>query len=691
MQSFRRKTHFFLAFSFVILLNSAGVAQQNKHALIIAIGSYEPGQTKWPKLASLNDVPLLQTALQRQGFKDENIAIVKDTDATGIINAFNRLKESVKTGDIAIMHYSGHGVQLQDDNSDEPDKLDEALVPLGAKYDLKDLTGSNYLRDDVLGDWLLQIRQKLGPEGQLLLILDSCHSGSGARGITNVTVRGGLPPLINDNFKPQPSNEFSQSLNDSPATARGKESNAKEGLSKFVLFAGASSNENNYETFANGKSVGSLSLAVSKVLTQLQPTDTYRKVFARIRAEMAISAPRQNPVIEGDMDLQVFGGQIIKQASYVDIRQIKGANLLELNGGLVNGINKGDVFVLFPAGKEINADTSNTFEGEVKECTYFSALLSMKKRLPDGLKAAQYSAFRTKQSYSETKIRIAVQLFSNAKLVEKQLVDSLSKWPFLEIVTPMQHPDLLIKDTGNAYEIIAIVADVNLPYLNMSPVNLKTKEGFSQLKKALISSAQVKFIKTIRLKPPSDAEFNFDLVRAELGNDNHVTKIYDTAQDTLARRFSEKDVVVIKITNRSRQKLYYNVIAIQPDDKIVPVAPGTKNQTDQSYDPNDVNSYQIEAGQTLFLDYRPIKGFYPPCGTEVMKVFATPVPINLYPVIETQGEVGVRGNGEENPLEMLMAKYYSRGPAPTSPINSGITVDYVYTIVGSKENPCVHK
>jgi len=52
-----------------------------KRALIIAIGDY-PDSLGWGKISSTNDVPLIKRALEGQDFREQNITIITDRQAT---------------------------------------------------------------------------------------------------------------------------------------------------------------------------------------------------------------------------------------------------------------------------------------------------------------------------------------------------------------------------------------------------------------------------------------------------------------------------------------------------------------------------------------------------------------------------------------------------------------------------------
>jgi hypothetical protein len=172
-----------------------------KHALIIAIGNY-PELSGWKSISSLNDVELIQSALGKQGFTDFTILRDSQASKSNILNAFNALKEKLRKGDILVVHFASHGQQILDDDGDEIDGFDEAIVAFGApmRYD-KAYEGENHLRDEELGEQLDEIRVRLGKEGDVMVLIDACHSGTGTRG--EGVVRGGAPPFAPDQRLPR--------------------------------------------------------------------------------------------------------------------------------------------------------------------------------------------------------------------------------------------------------------------------------------------------------------------------------------------------------------------------------------------------------------------------------------------------------------------------------------------------------
>merc|ERR1719160_2262388 len=86
-------------------------------------------------------------------------------------NILRELQELVRgsvAGDELFFHYSGHGTQVADANSDEADGKDEALVPC-------DFQHGGLLKDDTLRSVVVD---QVPARVKLLAVLDCCHSGS---------------------------------------------------------------------------------------------------------------------------------------------------------------------------------------------------------------------------------------------------------------------------------------------------------------------------------------------------------------------------------------------------------------------------------------------------------------------------------------------------------------------------------
>src|SRR5690606_1800746 len=406
-----------------------------KHALIIAIGDY-PAETGWSKISSANDIPLIQSALSGQGFPDKNIRLIQDAAATrqGILNALEQLLADVKKGDIVVIHYSGHGQQVEDENNDEADGLDEAIVPFDAMetYQKDVYWGQNHIRDDELEVIIANFRAKLGKDGQLLFVMDSCHSGSVTRG---GKARGGAGPLVSENWNKK---DHAQSRG-STTTESGlfEERTESAGTAPFVMISGASANQLNYEY--QGK--GSLSYAFSKAMSSLGENTSYRKMFADIVSEMQLIAPRQNPVIEGDVDYQLFSGNYLAQQAYYQVKKIEDANTVILGAGKLNGLFEGTTILLMPSGSTAKDTTKAIAKGRIESSAYNQAKLVLDAPLDD-FKPKSLWAFVDKPSFSDMNVNVYFDPKANDAQLKNEVEKFLTENNIGQVVAQQQDSDL---------------------------------------------------------------------------------------------------------------------------------------------------------------------------------------------------------------------------------------------------------
>ena len=138
-----------------------------KYALCIGINDY-PG-TENDLSGCVNDANDWATALSKRGFATTKML---DKQATGknMRAAITAAIAKANAGDLVVIQYSGHGSYVPDDDSEEPDGKDECLCP----YDINS-------KGPITDDELFEIYSAKKTGVKLLVISDSCHSGSNAR------------------------------------------------------------------------------------------------------------------------------------------------------------------------------------------------------------------------------------------------------------------------------------------------------------------------------------------------------------------------------------------------------------------------------------------------------------------------------------------------------------------------------
>lgn len=169
-----------------VLLGCQTMNAETKRALLVGISDYGnvmEDPNKWANISGANDVLLLSPLFSEHGY---TVTSLVDSQAThaNITNALMELAKESKKGDVVYIHFSMHGQPFEDLNGDEEDGWDEALIPVDAEmlYAEGVYEGKNHLLDDELEVYFNDIRSKLGSEGQLIVILDACHSGTASRG-----------------------------------------------------------------------------------------------------------------------------------------------------------------------------------------------------------------------------------------------------------------------------------------------------------------------------------------------------------------------------------------------------------------------------------------------------------------------------------------------------------------------------
>ena len=171
-----------------LLLVPMLIQAQTKRALVIGIGKQE--DSAWNKINGDKDVRYVMEILEDADYQQIFTLVDEEATKEGIVSAFQNLAQSCQKGDIVYVHFSGHGQQMRDKGNDEQDALDESWIPYDAyRKPCEQDWGEKHLTDDEVNMLLTKIRNKIGDEGKMLVVIDACHSGDATRGMSE-TVRG---------------------------------------------------------------------------------------------------------------------------------------------------------------------------------------------------------------------------------------------------------------------------------------------------------------------------------------------------------------------------------------------------------------------------------------------------------------------------------------------------------------------
>ena len=265
-----------------------------KRAVLIGINKYRvPGADL---RGCVNDVKNLQQALTTySGFSAKDITTLTDLQATkkAMQSAIQKLVVSGKKGDILLLHYSGHGANVPDDNGDEADHRDEILCPTNLDW-------NDPLRDD----WLRKTFDKLRSGVSLTVIMDCCHSGTNTRAIT--------PPdaPIKERFLPCPldlmATESGRALRGTLRSQLGKAPRGQKRKSDIVhadipelLITGCRDTQTSADAKIGGTFNGALTYYLVQSIKETKGKLTYRELHQRTTGKLKKNDFDQVPQLEG--------------------------------------------------------------------------------------------------------------------------------------------------------------------------------------------------------------------------------------------------------------------------------------------------------------------------------------------------------------------------------------------------------
>lgn len=602
---------------------------QTKRALIVAIGNY-PAETKWRPINSLNDVPLIQSALEIQGFNDFVVLRDAEADKVGIVKAMKDLENKSEKGDILVIHFSSHGQKMADDNGDELDGYDEGIVAYGGPgFFTPDYKDENHLRDDQIEQLIDNLRLKVGPTGDVLMIADACHSGTISRGEIS---RGGMPPLEDPAHPPMARGQEDVGLFQQTTLSRGSASDK----SPFVLISASQASEVNYEY--NG--AGSLSTAISRCSKNIRENATYRSFFAQLLKEMAQIAPNQVPAIEGDIDRNLFGGLAVEQDPFYVPSRIDELSM-NLRGGSLSGLYNDTEIAVYPAGTIHAADAEPLATGVIINAQNIWSKVKLDKVLTGN--PADYWVFVTKQSYGDMRVKISID--TDDKLLNTKLMADLGELPLAQIVTE-----------GADFSLVANPVDgcdiIRTSDQSVFAEGLSTDDGSQALKDGLINLARGNYFRDLELKY-SSINVTFEFIPIHYKEDEFGgSKITDTLT---MDEFLQNGVMVVNdligvhivVTNHGTSPVYFSIIDIQPNGEINGILPDPDVEMGHT-----AEQFKIPP-KTTFSTPDHYVTFGPPYGLEVFKLFASKKPIDFRPILSN---VGTRS--EMNETEVLFNDAY---------------------------------
>ncbi len=300
-----------------------------RRALVVGIDRYVAAQPRtditvarrWRDLGgAVNDAEAVARLLEDR--YDFDVELLLDAAATrdSILAAIeSHMIAPAKAGDEVVFYFAGHGSQVANSKSPEPDGKDETLVPVDA------VRGRPDIRDKELRRLFNRV---LDRGARLTVILDTCHSGSGVRG---------LPTERSLRFlDPQPGDADDET--DPGPELEGRDALILSAAQDFEL-----AQEMNDE---RDEAHGAFTLSLLRSLARASPGESAARLFQSTRSRLRAAGFQQEPVIAGPPSRRaapLFGGAVKEQRLSAAVLGVDADARVVLQGGWADGLSKGSV------------------------------------------------------------------------------------------------------------------------------------------------------------------------------------------------------------------------------------------------------------------------------------------------------------------------------------------------------------
>lgn len=269
-----------------------------RKALVIGIDEYK---IKGANLAGcVNDANDVVNTLVVCGFPPSQIHKITNERATKarVLKELAWLVKNAKPGDVLVYYHSGHGSQKTDrDGDEESDNIDEMVI----LHDFDWADESTHFIDD---DFHREVTMKVPKGVRLEFILDTCHSGTGAR---SVLIRQGLDRV--SRYLPNPDQQHilnSRLPNKERRTVFVKDSlhraAGKEDKKAYAVWSACQANQLAWELAIDNNVRGAFTYNFCTIMRKREGNITRQSFYELLRLKMANDGYDQTPNIEFGTD-----------------------------------------------------------------------------------------------------------------------------------------------------------------------------------------------------------------------------------------------------------------------------------------------------------------------------------------------------------------------------------------------------
>ena len=217
----------------------------------------------------INDANAMHAIAKSKGFDESYLLIDKDGTYKNVTTQLKKAARKLKKGDFLLITYAGHGASVWDNNNDENDGKDETWC----------LYDRMILDDELAACWA-----KFKDGVRVLMVSDSCHSGSVSRTMnSNGELVDDIPAEGSRGLQDGPEiYERNQALYDNTAPV---DKNIAKGIgikATVLLLSGCQDNQ----TSRDGKTNGLFTEKLLKVYKEGSFTGNYAGLLVKILKQM---------------------------------------------------------------------------------------------------------------------------------------------------------------------------------------------------------------------------------------------------------------------------------------------------------------------------------------------------------------------------------------------------------------------
>ncbi|KAK7446454.1 hypothetical protein CaCOL14_010863 [Colletotrichum acutatum] len=333
----------------------------------------------------LNDVETMATVLQQQNFE---ITRCCGDGATrvGILTAWERIIKVSCHEDVVVIYYAGHGGIVEDNSASSGIDEDNSpsqhswryqfLVPVDFMPPDSDELNADYSFNGILDVEVEHLlRLTTNRTQNVITIFDCCHSGRMARDPSHA---GAVPRnLPNVQYA-----AVSEQVNGLRETAKlsADDNLHSEGNLSAVRIAAAGATETAWEDGDGDQRAGAMTRELARALKDAWESDnggnqvSWQKIMMRVREQVNIRFPQQNPFVEGPLRRMLFSVEESETNGFVLAPE---GSLGTLKAGRVSGVREGNVYALMPLGSERITDKEKIGEATLIEVGALESLAEL--------------------------------------------------------------------------------------------------------------------------------------------------------------------------------------------------------------------------------------------------------------------------------------------------------------------------